>query len=526
MTDYVWQWGQFLDHDIDLTDGADPAEPFPIEVPTGDAFFDPFYTGTQVIGLDRSVYNPATGTSPDNPRQQLNQITAFIDASNIYGSDQVRADALRTFEGGRLKTSAGDLLPFNVDGLPNAGGTSSSLFLSGDVRANEQVGLTAMHTLFVREHNRIADNFTAFVPSLPDEWVYQLARSIVIAEMQAITFNEFLPALVGEDAIPEYQGYNRNLDPGIANVFSTAAYRFGHSMLSPQLVRLDAAGNPHPAGNLRLRDAFFNPQEIQNYGIEPLLTGLGAQQAQEIDNMVVDDVRNFLFGPPGAGGFDLASLNIQRGRDHGLADYNQVRVDMGLEPVINFSEITSDPQLRLALAATYDTVNDVDAWVGGLAEDHVEGAAFGELVSTVLIDQFTRLRDGDRLWYQRIFQGSFRTLLDNTTLADVIERNTNLNNMQPNVFFMANAQPVDQVAPTDLPAPDRPVAGGRWAGRDVVEAADKMLIVKAPARRLSDTTQQAAWNPTRELHTSRDPHKPRAEDHHRIHDAVFSEFGA
>ena len=300
LSDLLWQWGQFLDHDLDLTEGANPEEAYDIPVPTGDPFFDPFNTGTATISLDRSEYNHETGDSTDNPRQQINQITAFIDGSMVYGSDDERALALRTLEGGRLKTSDGDLLPFNEDGLANAGGTSDALFVAGDVRANEQAGLTAMHTLWVREHNRIADRIASENPELTDEEIYQEARRIVIAEIQAITFNEFLPALLGERAIGRYEGYDPTVDPGISNVFSTAAYRFGHTMLSPELLRLDADGEEIEAGNLALRDAFFNPANITDHGIESLLRGLAAQQAQEIDTQLVDDVRNFLFGEPGS----------------------------------------------------------------------------------------------------------------------------------------------------------------------------------------------------------------------------------
>ena len=399
LSDLVWQWGQFLDHDIDLTEGADPAESFPIEVPTGDPYFDPLATGTQQIALSRSAYE----IDDAGVRQQVNQITAYIDGSNVYGSDAERAAALRTFEGGQLETSDGDLLPFNEDGLPNAGGTSADLFLAGDVRANEQVGLTAMHTLWVREHNRIAEQLASEHPRASDEQLYQRARAIVIAEMQAITYNEFLPALLGDDAISQYRGYDDRVNAGITNEFSTAAYRFGHSMLSPDLLRLDNDGTVADEGNLALQDAFFRPTEIVDNGIDSLILGQASQLAQEIDTMVVDDVRNFLFGPPGSGGFDLASLNIQRGRDHGLADYNQVRVELGLDPVDSFDDISTDKAVQAALAAAYDTVDDIDLWVGGLAEDHVPGASVGELVQTILVDQFTRLRDGDRFWYQRIF---------------------------------------------------------------------------------------------------------------------------
>ncbi|MCA9075271.1 MAG: peroxidase, partial [Planctomycetaceae bacterium] len=361
LTDFLWIWGQFIDHDIDLTENADPAEALPIEVPASDPFFDPFGTGTETIGFNRSI----SEVDADGVRQQINEITSFLDGSVIYGSDQERADELRTFEGGLLKTSDGDLLPFNEAGLPNAGGTSESLFLAGDVRANENVALSSMHTIWVREHNRIATELASEDPSLTDEELYQQARAIVTGELQAITYNEFLPALLGFDAISEYQGYDPTVDPSISNLFSTAAYRFGHSLLSPELQRLNSDGSVAAEGNIALQDAFFSPDELIGNGVDSLLQGAATQLAQELDNQVVDDVRNFLFGPPGAGGFDLASLNIQRGRDHGLPDYNQARIDLGLEPVTSFADITSDADLAARLEEVYGDVNNIDVWVGG-----------------------------------------------------------------------------------------------------------------------------------------------------------------
>lgn len=436
LTDFVWQWGQFLDHDIDLTSEADSHESLPIEVPSGDIYFDPTGTGSATISLSRSEYDPTTGTSVDNPREQVNSITAFIDGSMIYGSDDSLASALRTFEGGHLKTSDGNLLPMEGDVYDDA--EDSIFFVAGDVRANEQVGLTAMHTLFVREHNRLADEIAAANPGLTDEEIYQQARAIVIAEIQAITFNEFLPALLGPGAIAPYQGYDPTVDPSIANEFATAAYRFGHSMLSGEVLRLNNDGTVAEEGPLSLRGMFFNPQEIIDHGIDSLLLGLASQQAQEIDNLLVDDVRNFLFGPPGAGGFDLASLNIQRGRDHGLADYNTTRVAYGLDPVNSFDEISSNPEVVAALQATYDSVDDIDLWVGGLAEDHVSGASMGELFRTILADQFTRLRDGDRFWYQNLFTGGQLEAIEQTSLSDIISRNTDITSLQENVFFDAS----------------------------------------------------------------------------------------
>ncbi|HEX7026688.1 MAG TPA: peroxidase family protein, partial [Gammaproteobacteria bacterium] len=422
---FVWQWGQFLDHDIDLTEGTVIEEPAHVPMPVGDPIFDPDGTGSAYMLFNRSAYDHATGTGVDNPRQQINQITAWIDGSQVYGSDEVRAAALRANDGtGRLATSAGNLLPFNTAGLPNAGGPSSDLFLAGDVRVNEQLGLTAMHALFVREHNRIAMQLYQR-GRYTEEEIYQRARRKVIALLQAITYNEFIPALLGWRALSPYRGYNPAVDPQIANSFATAAFRLGHSMLNPFLLRLDENGNEIEHGHLTLQEAFFTPETlIDEGGIEPLLRGLAAQKAETIDIYVIDDVRNFLFGP--GTGLDLVSLNIQRGRDHGLPDYNTARIHNGLPPAESFADITSDPVAQQRLQQVYGTVDDIDLWVGIIAEDHRRGALIGELGYRILKRQFEALRDGDRLWYERIFRGRELAEIQHTRLADVIHRNTTI----------------------------------------------------------------------------------------------------
>ena len=439
LSDMIWQWGQFIDHDIDLTrEGHE--ESFPIPVPVGDPMFDPRGTGEAEIGLMRSAF--MEGTDGSAPRQQINDITAYLDGSMVYGSSVERAAALRTFENGLLKTSAGELLPKNTDGLENAGGTSEELFLAGDIRANEQVGLTSMHTLWVREHNRIAQKIGFEKPFLSDEAIYQRARRLVIAEIQVITFEEYLPALLGADAIPEYGGYDANVDPRISNLFATAAYRYGHTQLPTALKRVDPSGSASAEGDLPLRDAFFNPQPILQDGIDAIMHGLALNVAQEIDNHLVDDVRNFLFGPPGSGGFDLASLNIQRGRDHGLPDYNSVRRQLGLDVRTGFDQITSDETLQAALSQAYSSVDEVDVWVGALAEDHLPDAAVGELLHRVILDQFLALRAGDRFWYQRNLTVPEFQQVRQTRLSDVIVRNTALESLPDNVFFVESSPTV------------------------------------------------------------------------------------
>lgn len=437
----IYAWGQFLDHDLDLTRNANPAQPFNVTVPSGDPYFDPNGTGTQVIRLNRSASNPSTGTT--TPRQQTNSVTAWLDGSQIYGSDPTTAGKLRTHVGGRLKTSAGDMLPINnlatfPDG-PLAMDNDAhivpddQLYAAGDARANENIELTSLHTLFLREHNRIADAIHAASPNLSDEQVYQRARQWVIAELQAITYNDWLPTVLGTGALPRYAGFKSNVNPGIANEFSTAGFRLGHSFLGDDVEFLDNNGL-ETEEEIPLSAAFFNPTVIAGTGIDPVLKYLASDPAQELDTQLVGSVRNFLFGPPGAGGLDLASLNIQRGRDHGLADYNSVRVAYGLPAVTSFAQITSDPQLQTDLQNLYSNVNNIDLWVGMLAENHVRGSSTGPLIRRILVDQFQRLRDGDPFWYQRTYSGGSLFTLDHTSLADVISRNTALSNMQQNVF--------------------------------------------------------------------------------------------
>jgi hypothetical protein len=111
------------------------------------------------------------------------------------------------------------------------------------------------------------------------------------------------------------------VNPGIRHRVLDGRFRLGHSMLNNEIEFISNDGE-ETRDPLPLANAFFNPTVLPVTGLAPVLKYLASDRAQEIDVHVVDGVRNFLFGPPGAGGFDLPSLNIQRGRDHGLADYN------------------------------------------------------------------------------------------------------------------------------------------------------------------------------------------------------------
>jgi hypothetical protein len=436
---------------------------------------------------DRNVEVLAIDVTPDTPRQQVNASTSFLDLSQVYGSTGAVANALRTHSGGLLKTSPGGLLPYDnttyftpaqIAALNMANDAQqvaeSNLFTAGDVRANENIELTAMQTLFVRNHNRLATDLAKLNPadfgftSWTDENLYQEARKLNIATEEMITYNEFLPAILGPNALPAYTGYNPNVNAGIATEFSTVAFRFGHSLLSNGVGRNNNDGTAitdvNPIGStVNLAEDFFRPDLITSNGtVAPLVdrngnpdphtsSNVGAilkadadNTANEMDLQAIDEVRSLLFGIPNAPGTDLIARDIQRARDDGIGTYNQVRVAFNLPAVTSFSQISSDPAVQAAFRATHgtlpngqDNVNAVDPLEGMFAEDHVAGGDVGPTIQAILAKQFAALRDGDRFFYlNESFNSDEQNLLaQGNTLAKVIEANTSITNLQSNVFY-------------------------------------------------------------------------------------------
>jgi peroxidase len=447
MSDMIYAWGQFIDHDLDLTP-AGTTEYDPIAAPAGDPVF------SSNIPFFRAVTDPTTGNSKSNPREQPNVISSFLDGSVIYGDDSIRAAALRSGVGGQLKTSPGDLLPFvGASGLPEnvdiPGVDPTTLFLTGDVRGNENIELESLEVLFVREHNYWASTLQTQHPTWTDEQLYQGARQIVVAEIQNITYTEFLPALLGANAMTPYRGYNPNVNPTVAAEFSEGAFRVGHSLLNGNVDFFNNDGS-ESHDPLDFSASADDPSQLLQDGtsVDNILKYLVADNSQEVDNQVEDAFRNFLFDPTNAanGGLDLYAIDIQRGRDLGLPEYNTERAAYGLPKVTSFNQITSDPTVQAELRQLYgtitdaqgkvhDNVNNVDMFVGGLAENHVKGGSLGPLFTRIIADQFQRTRAGDRLWYQRIFSGADLQRIQNTTLDDIIARNTSITNLQHDAFF-------------------------------------------------------------------------------------------
>jgi hypothetical protein len=564
VSQWSFVWGQFVDHNIGLVDDGGEPQNLPFDAD------DPMESFTNTLGhmpFTRSAAAPGTGVT--DPREQINTESSYLDAEVVYGTDDARLEWLRegpvdgdlSNNGAKLVLDDDGLLPradsrgdaagapeMAVDGLLRA--QPGAARVAGDKRANENIALTATHTLFAREHNRIVDELPR---SLSEEQKFQIARRVVIAELQHITYKEFLPAL-GVD-LPRYRGYNRRVDATTTNEFATVGYR-AHSLIhgdvelsgaadrwtAEQLAAFEAAGievEPSEDGSevaftIPLNIAYFNPDLVGGMQLGPLLHGVGVERQYNNDEMIDNQLRSVLFQIPtqlnpecldGAdlpqcfeGVVDLGALDIERGRDHGMPSYNDMRAAYGLEPVTSFTEITgedtdefpSDPLLtpgdevndpdsltfmtvtdadgltepadledrvggpavdvtrRTSLAARlraiHGDVDDIDAFTGMVSEVHVPGTEMGELQLAMWTRQFLALRDGDRFFYgndpdltriRRLYGVDFRV-----SLGDVIARNTDIprEDLAENVFLVPedppDPAPAEPVEPAEPGEPD------------------------------------------------------------------------
>jgi peroxidase len=538
VTQWGFVWGQFMDHTFGLRQeaGGELAN-----IAFNKA--DPLESFTNTLGYIPFNRTPAAGGTGTGtvPRQQINTVSSYIDGFSVYGPDTTRLEWLR--EGpvdGRLSNNGAKLLLDNgflprggdprrvgattpemaLMGRLEAPGGAAKAFVAGDKRANENIALSSTHTLFAREHNRIV---SALPNVIPDELKFQIARRVVGAEQQYITYNEFLPVLGVK--LPAYTGYKDNVNASLGNEFAVVGYR-AHSMIHGELEAIGEAADYTEAQLDAIEDqgveaevdgdevefvvplnvAFGNPDLVTQLGIGAVLHGLGGEPQYKNDEMIDNQLRSVLFqvpvtGNPGCldgptlptcfkGVVDLGAIDIERGRDHGMPLYNDLRKAFGLKEQKSFTAITGDSTdrfptndplitgnpindpnildvtalfdadgnpialgsedaqneavvgvrrttLAARLKAIYGDPNKLDAFVGMLSERHVTGTEFGELQLAMWKQQFQALRDGDRFFYlndrvlpelQRLFGIDYRQ-----TLAQIIERNTGID-VQDHVF--------------------------------------------------------------------------------------------
>ncbi|RWS22747.1 chorion peroxidase-like protein [Leptotrombidium deliense] len=432
-------FGQFVDHDItrsaatttangealmccgaEFTRNPSLLHPgcFPIPIPPNDRFFASF--NMSCMSFVRSAAAPRADCKL-GVREQLNQVTAYLDGSAVYGSTAEQTQQLREFSGGRLKVSqinGEEFLPFAGNDTACAAPQGQHCFLAGDGRVNVQLGLTVMQTLWLKEHNRIARLLSSINKQWNDETLFQETRRIIDAQFQHITYNEFLPLVLGR-SVSKFFGlnllskgflnkYDKNLNPTIVSDFAAAAFRL-HSTISPNL---QLRSGRQVVAEVPIVDTFFDPSLLERRSVyDLLLNGFGSQPSQTFDNFFTKQITQFLFSPSrNQPGMDLVSLNIQRGRDHGVPDYNTWRAACGLPKLRNFKDLERfiDKNVAQLFSRLYQSVDDIDLFIAGVAETPLKGAIVGPTFACIIGEQFRRLKYGDRFWYENgNFKNSF-----------------------------------------------------------------------------------------------------------------------
>jgi hypothetical protein len=308
-------------------------------------------------------------------------------------------------------------------------------FFTGDSRNLEHIGLTSLQVLFIREHNRLADGLSERNSDWNDEQIFQRTKKLVQAEIQAITYNEYLPSI--GIVLNDYSGYNSSINPQLSNEYILLAAFATGSQMSDGWLQFDEGLNESTSGHLDLRDGFWTTSSlIEAGGIDSTIRGAAYDTQREMDLSVIPSLRNLMSGAMWGGWMDDCAMDIQRGRDRGITDYNSLREGLGLDRVINWGEISSDIDSQQKLAAAYSDVDSIDAYIGVMAEDRLESSIYGETQMMLVLDQFQRIRDGDRFWYENDAElNSLTSEFNSLSLSDVILRNSEIESIQCDVFF-------------------------------------------------------------------------------------------
>ncbi|XP_064219869.1 thyroid peroxidase isoform X3 [Aotus nancymaae] len=449
-SDLLIAWGQYIDHDIAFTPqstskaafagGADcqvtcenqnPC--FPIQLreearPAAGPACLPFYRSAAACGTGEPGAPFLGNLSEAPPRQQVNGLTSFLDASTVYGGSPGLERQLRNWtsaEGllrvhARHRDSGRAYLPFAPPRAPAAcapepgapGAARGPCFLAGDGRASEVPALTALHTLWLREHNRLAAALKALNAHWSADTVYQEARKVVGALHQIVTLRDYVPKILGPEAFRQYvgpyEGYDPTANPTVSNVFSTAAFRFGHATIHPRVRRLDADFQEHPdLPALWLHEAFFSPWTLLRGG------------------------------------------------------YNAWREFCGLprlETAADLRVAIASRSVAAKILGLYKHPDNIDVWLGGLAENFLPGARTGPLFACLIGKQMKALRDGDWFWWENshVFTDAQRRELEKHSLSRVICDNTGLTRVPVDAFQVGKLpedfQPCDSIPGMSLEA--------------------------------------------------------------------------
>ncbi|CAI5438989.1 unnamed protein product [Caenorhabditis angaria] len=463
-------FSQVVAYEIMKSNGVScPLETLRIPVPKYDEVFDKKGEDNTEIPFIRAKYDKSTGNGLNSPREQINEVTSWLDGSFIYGTSEPWVASLRSFKNGRLLEGVPGYPPLNNPHIPLNNPappqihrlmSPDRLFMLGDSRVNENPGLLSFGLILFRWHNFLADRINIDHPDWTDEQTFQAARRFVIASLQKIIAYDFVPALLGGIELDPYTKYMPHVPPGISHAFSAAAFRFPHSIVPPAMLlrkrgkkcefRTEVGGYPA----LRLCQNWWNAQDIvREYSVDEIVLGMASQIAERDDNIVVEDLRDYIFGPMHFSRLDVVASSIMRGRDNGLPPYNVLRRVFSLEPktwqTINVEFYKNHREKIEALKELYSgNIDALDSYVGGMLEGGENGP--GELFIAIIKDQFQRIRDGDRFWFENRLNGLFNDQeIENIrkwTLRDIIKATTDIDEtmLQKDVFFFKEGDPCPQ----------------------------------------------------------------------------------
>jgi peroxidase len=360
--------------------------------------------------------------------EQVNGVTSYLDLSQIYASDFEQMKKVRSFNGGRLKVDIKNILPME-----------NGKYFSGDHRAMQTPFLAIIHSLFVRNHNNIADKLGALNRHWSEERLFQEARKINVAIYQKIIYEEWLELFVGSENADQLKltEYDINADATTLNEFSTAAFRIFHAFL-PSMLEIRNENTTEMSLNL---SDLLKKSELLNY-YENILRGMTHQKMNLVGYS--NEVLNRMFKNQNKIGIDLLSMDIMRGRDHGIPAYhkflkmcnvtaNNIKVFNDLAPMISKKSI-------IQLRQTYKTVYDIDLIVGGALENlelSSKGGVFGPTFECIIREQFNRWKSGDFYFYSHksSFTGDQLRAIRSYKLANFLCENSNLNEIKSEAFL-------------------------------------------------------------------------------------------
>ena len=471
-------FGQFVAHDITRAvessakcdcNSYDP-DCFNIPVPKGDSSFNdsciPFARSAASLSLYFNCYLGA--------REQANNMTHYMDLDNLYGRTVKDNIKLRAGNGGLLKSSKIPGSPF--EGLPLQNPSlgcpimaKKGCFFAGDANVEQNEMLSATHTIFLREHNRIARALNAINPNWDDERLFQESRRILIAMYQFIYFDKWIPNLIGRRLTKKYnlgllkEGYsylyNDQLYPQIINEFATAAYRL-HILVHNDVLKADKYLKT--TEDKTLTASIFNTSDAYT-ALDDICRGTLVEVTYQSLPQMAESLHNLLFFQvPGEKTISLSAFNIQRGRDHGLQPYVSYRRFCGLSVPKKFNDLRDymSPEAISNLRKVYKNVKDIELYPGGASEKKTEDGLIGATFSCIQAYQYYILKFGDWFWfengqdeYSRFTPGQLKEIRK-TSFSRILCENVELVSIPTDAFKLEDEKTNPSVKCADLPRID------------------------------------------------------------------------